>query len=114
MTDGPRFAGAWNFGPDDNDAQPVEWLLKSLCSKWGDNASYEIDKGEHPHEAHYLKLDCSKAKQELGWRPKWNLDKAIDSIVEWTRVYMQGQDVKKICLKQIEDYENQKEVRQAI
>ena len=113
-TDGPRFAGAWNFGPEDNDAQPVEWLLKSLCSKWGDNASYEIDKGEHPHEAHYLKLDCSKAKQELGWRPKWNLDKAIDSIVDWTRVYMQGQDVKKICLKQIEDYENQNEVRRAV
>jgi len=113
-TDGPRYAGAWNFGPDDNDAQPVEWLLKSLCSKWGDNASYEIDKGEHPHEAHYLRLDCSKAKQELGWRSKWILDKAIDSIVEWTRAYKQGQDVKKICLKQIEDYASQKEVHQAV
>ncbi len=101
---GPSYAGAWNFGPDDNDAQPVEWLVKNLSAKWGEYASYVIDKGENPHEAHYLKLDCSNAKSRLNWHPHWSLDMAIVSIIEWTRAYMQGQDVKKICLKQIEEY----------
>jgi CDP-glucose 4,6-dehydratase len=102
--EGPRYAEAWNFGPDDSDAKPVEWLVKSLCAKLGNGASYSIDKGQHPHEAHYLKLDCSKAKSELGWRPRWYLEKSINSIVEWTLGYKQGQDVKKVCLSQIEEY----------
>jgi CDP-glucose 4,6-dehydratase len=101
---GPRYAGAWNFGPDDSDARPVEWLVNRLCTQWGENASYAIDTGAHPHEAHYLKLDCSKAKSELGWRPRWTLDKALDSIVQWTKNYQHGHDVKKTCLQQIEEY----------
>jgi CDP-glucose 4,6-dehydratase len=102
--EGVRYSDAWNFGPEDYDVKPVEWLVKRLCSKWGGSASYIIEKGRHPHEAHYLKLDCSKAKSELGWRPRWNLEKAIDSIEEWTRVYRQGLDVKNNCIKQIEEY----------
>jgi len=102
--EGPRYAEAWNFGPDNCDARPVEWLVKRLCEKWGSNSSYIIDKGEHPHEAHYLKLDCSKAKSELGWNPKWNIEKAIDSIVEWTRAYRNNEDLRKVCLRQIEEY----------
>ncbi len=102
--DGIHHAGAWNFGPDDSDAQPVERLVKNLCSKWGHQASYEIDKGSHPHEAHYLKLDCSKAKSELGWQPRWGLDKAIDSIIEWTMAYRDHNDLTEVCLKQIREY----------
>jgi len=102
--DGPHFAQAWNFGPDDFDAKPVDWLVKNICAKWGSDASYEIDKGEHPHEAHYLKLDCSKARIELGWQPRWNLEKAIDSIVEWTKSYKDGRDVRAACLRQIDEY----------
>lgn len=101
---GSYYAEAWNFGPDDTDAKPVEWVVKSLCTEWDSGASYIIDKGNHPHEAHYLKLDCTKAKSELGWRPKWNLERAIKSIVEWMRAYKEGKDVKKACLKQIEEY----------
>lgn len=101
---GPRYADAWNFGPADDDARPVEWIVKSICAKWGGNASYEIDTGKHPHEAHYLKLDCSKAKAELGWRPRWNLEKAIDSIITWTKAYKESRDLRKICIEQIEDY----------
>lgn len=104
--EGPRYAEAWNFGPDDSDAKPVEWLVKSLCTKWGNGASSIIDKGQHPHEAHYLKLDCSKAKSELGWQPRWDLEKAMDSIAEWTRAYKEGKVVKDICLEQIEEYSN--------
>jgi CDP-glucose 4,6-dehydratase len=102
--DGPRYSEAWNFGPDDSDAKPVEWLVRQLCSKWGNNVSYTIDQGEHPHEAHYLKLDCSKAKMELGWQPKWDLEMALNSIVEWTKVYAAQKDVAAICRKQIQEY----------
>lgn len=102
--DGPRFAEGWNFGPDDCDARPVEWIVKKICEKWGHGSSYEIDKGEHPHEAHYLKLDCSKAKAELGWAPRWNLEKAIDTIVEWARAYNEKRDLRGTCLKQVDEF----------
>lgn len=102
--DGPRYAGAWNFGPDERDAKPVEWLVKQLCTKWNNGASFTIDQGKHPHEAHYLKLDCSKATSELGWRPKWDLEKAIDCIIDWTRVYKENGALREICLKQIDEY----------
>jgi CDP-glucose 4,6-dehydratase len=101
---GPRYVGAWNFAPDDSDAVPVETIVKRMCTRWGRGASYEVAKGKHPHEAHYLRLDCSKSKMELGWRPRWQLNTTIDSIVAWTRAYKQGHDVKKTCLKQIDEY----------
>lgn len=103
--DGPTYSGAWNFGPND-DAKPVEWIVKKLCTKWGYDALYEIDRGEHPHEAHYLKLDCSKAKAELGWHPMWNLEKTIDSIIEWTLSYQENKDLMELCLRQISEYSN--------
>ena len=99
-----RYAEAWNFGPDDKDAKPVEWIVKRLCSKWGDNASYGIDSSKHPHEAHYLKLDCSKARSVLGWHPRWELDHALDSIVSWMRTYQGGKNVAEACLNQIQEY----------
>lgn len=102
--EGPRHAEAWNFGPDESDAKPVEWIARKLCEKWGRKASYRIDTGYHPHEAHYLKLDCSKARSTLGWRPKWDLAKALDSIVDWTNAYSAHEDVTGICLQQIQDY----------
>lgn len=101
---GVQYSGAWNFGPDDSDAQPVERLVQTLCSKWGSDASYEIDKGTHPHEAHYLKLDCSKAKSELGWHPRWGLDKAIENIVKWTAAYRDRKDLSQVCVEQIRQY----------
>lgn len=104
--DGPNYSEAWNFGPDDSDAKPVEWLVKKICEKWGNNASYEIDKGDHPHEAGYLKLDWSKAKSRLGWYPRWNLEKAIDKVIEWTRAYKENKDLTDICLREIDEYCN--------
>lgn len=101
---GPRFASAWNFGPRDEDARPVEWIVKKLCSEWGQAASYTVDQGEHPHEAHYLKLDWSKARTELGWRPKWNLEQAIRKTVAWTKAYQAHEDVRAVCLRQIKEY----------
>jgi len=102
--DGPRYSEAWNFGPGDTDAQPVEWLVKRLCALWGEQASYVIDNGTHPHEAHFLKLDCSKAATELGWRPRWSLDRALASITDWTKAYQNGKDLREVSLGQINDY----------
>ena len=103
--DGPRFAEGWNFGPADNDARPVEWIVDRLCKNWGGTARYIIDDGEHPHEAHYLKLDCSKARSELGWQPQWNLERTLDSIIAWTLAYGRGGDLRAECMDQIKDYQ---------
>ena len=104
LTVGPAFAQAYNFGPDDNDAQNVEWITKTICELWGQNASYAIDTNLQPHEANYLKLDCSKVKAELNWQPKWNIDKALKSIVEWNKSWLSGDNAKQICFNQINDY----------
>jgi CDP-glucose 4,6-dehydratase len=103
--DGPRYAGAWNFGPDEADARTVEWIVRTLCDKWGKGASYAIDTGSHPHEAHYLKLDCSKARAELDWHPCWNLDKALGSIVTWTQSSAAPDGALAVTRKQIREYE---------
>lgn len=106
---GPVFAGGWNFGPDDNDVREVEWIVKRLCASWGDGASYSVEKkADMAHEAQCLKLDCSKAKRELSWRPRWGLGRALDSIIEWTRAYRDGEDLRKLCLKQVNEYTNTK------
>ncbi|MEH7273555.1 CDP-glucose 4,6-dehydratase [Neobacillus vireti] len=103
-THGTRFAEGWNFGPDDGDGKTVEWVVNQICAKWGNSASYEVVRGPHPHEAHYLRLDCSKAKSKLGWFPKWNVEQAIDKSVEWTKAYLAQEDVKAVCLQQIDEY----------
>lgn len=102
--DGASHAEGWNFGPADEDARPVEWIVQRICRQWGEDARYEIDRGEHPHEASYLKLDCSKARSGLGWHPRWGLEKALDSIIDWTRHYRSGDDLQKACLEQIAYY----------
>lgn len=103
--EGSKFAEAWNFGPGDEDAKPVEWIVNKMCGMWGRNASYALDTGNNPHEASFLKLDCSKAKSELGWKPRWNLETALTKIIEWTQTYKNNEDVKQMCIKQINDYE---------
>lgn len=101
---GPCFASAWNFGPDDRDARPVQWIVDKLCALWGNAPAVDVDQGAHPHEAHYLKLDWAKARTELGWRPQWNLEKAIQKTVEWTKAYQAHADVRSVCLRQIGEY----------
>lgn len=102
--DGANFAEGWNFGPNDEDAKPVEWIVQRMCKLWPGTAQYEIDTGVHPHEANYLKLDCSKAKMRLGWYPHWNLEYALQNIVEWVSAFNKKADMQQICLKQISDY----------
>ena len=102
---GQEYAEGWNFGPVDDDAKPVEWIVKRMCELRGNGARYEMDSGDHPHEAHYLKLDCSKARMRLGWRPRWNLNRTITSILEWVNVYTSAGDLRECCLEQIDEYE---------
>jgi len=107
-TDGVPYAEAWNFGPIAEDARPVEWIVKKLCQLWGESASYQIDAGEHPHEAGYLKLDISKASAMLGWAPRWTLTQALESIIQWTKAYRQNEDMRQVCLQQLEKFQASK------
>lgn len=101
---GPEYAEGWNFGPAAKDARPVEWIVQQMCQLWGDAATYIVNQGPHLHEAHYLKLDCSKAMARLAWYPKWDLQQAIEKVMEWVIAYKEGKDMYSVCLQQIDDY----------
>jgi CDP-glucose 4,6-dehydratase len=105
-SDGPKYSEAWNFGPDDKDAQSVEWIANTFCNLWGKGASFSIDRDPQPHEANYLKLDCSKAKVELSWTPKWDIVTALESIVAWHKAYLAGENIRDFTLNQIDTYFN--------
>lgn len=100
----PRdFAEGWNFGPRDEDAKRVDWILNYMVEHW-EGASWELDKNFHPHEAGYLKLDISKAKAKLNWLPTWHLEQALDRIIKWHRAWLNKQDMQKYCLSEINDF----------
>lgn len=97
-------AEGWNFGPRDKDARPVQWIVEQLCKHWGSGASWASQAGEHPHEASFLKLDISKARQRLHWSPRWSLEVALKHITEWHQAWLKGQDMRGVCLNQISQY----------
>jgi CDP-glucose 4,6-dehydratase len=101
---GSIFNGAWNFGPNYIDARSVREVIELLISKWGAAASWQQDGRLAPHEAHFLKLDCSKSFQELSWSPRWTLEKAIEAIVQWQSVFRNKDDVLSVMHSQIQDY----------
>jgi CDP-glucose 4,6-dehydratase len=103
---GAKFDGAWNFGPRDDDARTVQEVINLLIKNWGSIASWTQDQSEQPHEAHSLKLDCSKARQYLNWVPRWTLEKAIQNITQWHKAHQQQNNIREMSLKQIADYQN--------
>ena len=103
-TEGSAWAEAWNFGPRDEDARPVSWIVEQLTSAWGDGVSWQLDAGQHPHEANFLKLDISKAKARLGWQPRWTLAIALGHITAWHQAWLAKQDMRALCLAQIKQY----------
>jgi CDP-glucose 4,6-dehydratase len=98
-----KYSDAWNFGPDESDSKPVEWILNNMTSKWP-NSSWKLDNNFAPHEAGFLKLDISKAKIELGWQPTWNLDFSLKKVVDWHKAWKNNENMQIICLHEIEDY----------
>lgn len=104
--DGPGYSEGWNFGPTNDDCKAVEFIVKSICSEWGAQASYSCPPMTGPHEATFLKLDCSKAAARLGWYPRWNLEKAIKATVSWYKAYTNGEDLGTVCINQIEEFIN--------
>lgn len=104
----PQFAGNYNVGPDETDCWKTGDLVTLFCNEWNRRTNANIkwinryDGG--PHEANFLKLDCSKIKRTFGWTPRWRVETAIEKIVEWTTVYLQGGDVIKCMEQQIKEF----------
>ena len=98
---GPTASGAWNFGPADEDARPVRWILDYLSARVP-GTRWQAEPGPQVHEAHHLKLDSSKARTQLGWAPVWTLASALDRTIEWHEAWRERLDMRRLCLAQIE------------
>ena len=98
-----KYAEGWNFGPNDDDAKPVDWILDKMIAKWP-NSSWEVDDNSNPHEAGFLKLDISKAKLQLGWQPVWELSNTLERIIAWHKAWLSQEDMQTISFKEIEEY----------
>jgi CDP-glucose 4,6-dehydratase len=103
---GPASGGAWNFGPEQSDAQPVEWIVRQLTEAWGEGASWEADEAPQPHEARTLKLDWSKAEARLHWRPALRLKDALAMTADWYKARLHGQDMRLFTNAQIATYQD--------
>ena len=103
--DAAKFSGGWNFGPQDTDAKPVGWIADELVRIWGEKAAWTKDPASHPHEAHALMLDASKAKAHLGWGPVLPLKQALPWIVEWYRAFQSASNLRTLTRSQIHNYE---------
>ena len=103
---GEDFAEPWNFGPNDEGCKPVSWIVNKLDQLWAGSIQWELDLSKNPHEANYLKLDSSKAKNKLGWKLKMGLDNAMGWIVEWYSAYLGNQNMREFSEDQISRYEN--------
>ena len=101
-----KYAGYYNVGPDDQDCFETGVLVDTFVKQWGEELKWFDQYDGGPHEANFLKLDCSKLKATFGWQPRWNLGTAIEKVVEWTKVWSSGGDVRTTMNRQIEEYLN--------
>ncbi|UWU83201.1 CDP-glucose 4,6-dehydratase [Bradyrhizobium yuanmingense] len=102
--DGSAFAEAWNFGPAEADARSVAWIADRLTRMWSPEARWIVTDAPQPHEAHYLRLDCAKAGQKLGWHARWDLSTALTRIVSWHKAWLAGEDMAARTLADIIDF----------
>jgi CDP-glucose 4,6-dehydratase len=98
---GVEFGEAWNFAPESSDARTVEWIVECLAKEYGQRAQWQADKSEHPHETKMLKLDWSKAKDRLNWRPTMRLEEGLRFTADWYRRRDEGEDPREITIEQI-------------
>ena len=103
--EGEAFAEAWNFGPNDDDAKCVSWIVDQLCACTS-NAKWQTETTQQPHEAGLLKLDSSKAKARLGWKPRWNLETALNKTTDWHQAWCKKDDMAVVSRVQIHAYIN--------
>lgn len=104
QTENPRLVGAWNVGPDDADCVTTGVLADIFCRAWGVGARWQTHADGGPHEAHFLKLDCSKLKAELGWRPCWHIAEAVEQTVAWAKAWESGADMRAVTEAQIAEF----------
>jgi CDP-glucose 4,6-dehydratase len=97
------YAEGWNFGPNEQDARPVDWILDEMILKWP-GSSWELDSDSSAHEADFLKLDISKAKSKLSWKSVWELSQTLEKIIVWHQAWLNREDMQAICLSEIEEY----------
>jgi CDP-glucose 4,6-dehydratase len=102
---GGEFAEAWNFGPMEDDARPVSWVVGQLKDLWGEGAEWAVDRNHHPHEAQLLRLDCSKAKARMGWQARLKGIEPLVMVVDWYKAFQNGEDLQRKTLAQIAQYE---------
>lgn len=103
FSQGDKYASSWNFGPNDSENYTVKEISRLLMKEWQADLEEKIVSNQ-PHEANFLKLDCSKAKKHLGWHPKWNINQAIGMVVRWHKDFILNKDIKKLTLEQIYEY----------
>lgn len=99
-----KYAGFYNIGPDERDCSTTEDLVNCFCEKWGNNTTWVSHYDGGPHEANFLRLDCSKLKSTFGWKPTWNLETAVEKVVDWTKVYLSKGDIVKCMDEQIKEF----------
>lgn len=104
VAEGAATAEAWNFGPAEDDAKPVRWIAATMAELWGVGSDWAKQPGEHPYESTYLKLDASKARARLGWRPRLPVVQALEWTVEWYRAFQDGGDLRAVTESQIQRY----------
>lgn len=103
---GPTFSGGWNFGPKEECCQPVSWILEKLGTLWKNDSFWKLDTKDSPHEASFLKLDCSKARSLLSWTPKLDPNMTFQLIVDWYQGYINNANIRELCEKQIAFFES--------
>lgn len=101
LWDSPESAGGWNFGPSDDDARPVGWIVQRVSELWPAGLRWRVGEGPHPHEARHLKLDSSRARARLGWRPLIDLGAGLEATVAWYREFSEQADMRTVTLGQI-------------
>lgn len=99
-----KYASNYNIGPDDSDCVTTGHLVNIFCQKWGDGQQWENISSNGPHEANFLKLDCSKMKNVFNWKPTWNIEDALEKTIEWTKAYLNGDDINRCIDKQIDEF----------
>ena len=102
--DDPGLQGYYNVGPDEKDCLTTGDLARIFCTAWGNGQTFKVKHRDGPHEANFLKLDCSLLKKTFGWNPVWDAPTAVSKTVEWTRVWASGGDVPSITEKQIKEF----------